>query len=149
MSDCATCGAPVRPGFVLCPFCRRAYSKADASRAVPCRDPGCGELSAWGSNKCVKCAGWLVVECVFCKGLSPHNQPACLSCGEAFAGSTERKAAAEQQRQSQATQQAVMTYAPIAMTFLGSFAGAAISSSIGGSDDSVGMVGSLMDSLFD
>lgn len=151
MSDCASCGAPVRPGFVRCPFCRGIYSKADASRAIPCRDPACNELSVWGSSKCVRCQGWLVVECVFCKGLSPHNQPACLACGEVFAGSTERKAAAEQQRQAAATQQAVLTYAPVAMTFLGTFAGAVASSAFSGGsdDDSGGVVGSIMDSLFD
>lgn len=151
MSDCASCGAPVRPGFVLCPFCRHAYSEEDASRAVPCQDPSCGELSAWGESKCVRCAKWVVVECIFCKGLSPHNQPSCLTCGEAFAGSNERKAAHDAQVSSAKTQHLVTTYAPVALSFLGSFAGAAVSGALSSSDDDEeeGMVGSIVDSLFD
>jgi hypothetical protein len=140
MNECTTCGAPVRPGFVVCPFCRRTYPDADASRAIPCPSTTCHELTAWGASHCVRCNTSLIAECVFCRGRSPHNQPACLACGEAFAGAAERKAAHEAQLQSQRTQQAVLTYAPVAMSFLGSFAGAAVSS---------GAVGDLLGSFFD
>ena len=92
-ADCARCGAPERPGFVICPFCRGPYSEEAMQSAIPCAH--CHTLSAWGQTKCVQCASWIVVKCLFCDNLSPMNQSACLSCNEPFAGMGERKAARE------------------------------------------------------
>lgn len=95
--ECETCGAPLRAGLAACEYCRRPVpvaAGADATggpRAIRC--PACGVANAWGATHCASCQAWVVVQCGFCGGLSPHDEPACLSCGEAFAGAAERLAA--------------------------------------------------------
>lgn len=134
--DCPKCGAPQRAGFVICPFCKNAYSPEVLKHAIPCK--ACNELSAWGQMRCVRCNQWLIVQCVFCNNVSPHNVSACLSCGEAFAGSVERKAQRDaelrrrrEQADAQQRMQAVGTYGGVAASFVGSFAGALLSEAAG------------------
>jgi hypothetical protein len=134
-ADCPKCGAPQQQGYVICSFCKNAYSEEALRSAIPC--PQCRELSAWGNMKCVRCHVWLVVQCLFCANVSPYTVPACLSCNEAFQGMAQRKAArdAEIVRQqeiaaSQRRVQAVATYGHVGASFLGSVAGAMLSSSM-------------------
>jgi uncharacterized Zn finger protein (UPF0148 family) len=152
-TDCPKCGAPQRPGFVLCPFCRAAYSPELLRAAIPCGQPACKEPSAWGQMKCVRCSTWIVVQCLFCGNVSPHNQSACLTCGEAFRGMAERRAQREAQRQQEAQQrqaqidaqqraQAVSSYGGVAASFLGSLAGAIVSGACEGESFSVDTGGS-------
>lgn len=130
-ADCQKCGAPQKPGRVICEFCSNAYS-ADALRhAIPC--PKCKELNAWGATKCFKDQTWLVIQCLFCGNVSPHNQSACLSCGEGFQGMRERKAARDQQVQHQQTMQSVGTWGGVGATFLGSLAGSMVGGAVGSS----------------
>lgn len=124
---CATCGAPRQAGLAACKFCKTVYDGAHAQRdAVPC--PRCGVLHQRGAQRCLQCASWLVVQCVFCSSLSPHNAPACKKCNEPFAGAPERLAA---RRQAEAQQQALKlagTVGGVAASFLGAMAGSALSS---------------------
>ena len=92
---CSHCGAPRVPGYAACKFCKTPFVRNTQTNAIPC--PRCNTLNETGAQKCVQCQTWIVVQCVFCSALSPHNVPACLKCGEAFAGAPERFA----QRQSQ------------------------------------------------
>jgi hypothetical protein len=64
-----------------------------------------------------------VVTCVFCGALSPHNVSNCLQCHEAFAGSQERKAALQSQKDVQQVAQVMSAAAPL----LGIALGAALS----------------------
>jgi RNA polymerase subunit RPABC4/transcription elongation factor Spt4 len=89
--DCPKCGAPHEFGLILCKFCRTAFDPEEARRATPC--PRCKDLFHEDTQKCPRCEVWLVVQCVFCHELTPHNRPRCDACGEVFAGSAERKAA--------------------------------------------------------
>ncbi len=86
---CPSCGAPDDGELVHCRFCKAALSKEIADTAIPC--PHCRVANRWGKQRCVACRSWIIVSCVFCGGLSPHNQPACLSCREPFAGAAQRK----------------------------------------------------------
>lgn len=124
-ATCETCGAPRQAGLAACKFCKTVY--ADARRdAVPC--PRCGVLHVRGPQRCMHCAAWLVVQCVFCTALSPHNVPACQKCGEVFAGAPERLAAQRQAEQQRQTLQVVGTVGGVAASFLGAMAGAAVTS---------------------
>jgi hypothetical protein len=126
---CANCGAPDPGELVICKFCKQAVS-AEASRtAIPCPNPQCRTLCRWGKQKCVQCQAWLVVSCVFCGAISPHNISNCMQCNEAFAGAPQRKAQLEQQRQHQQNMQNANVWGNIAASFLGAAAGAAVSHS--------------------
>lgn len=129
---CENCGAPAQPGVLKCFYCSRPVSAELAKHAIPC--PKCKEPNLWGAQRCVRCQDWIVVQCVFCGGISPHNQTACLNCKEPFAGAPERKArmdaerAAQQQREIQHEQhhQNIETAAvvgSVAASFLGGVAG--------------------------
>jgi hypothetical protein len=144
---CATCGAPRQAGLAACKFCKTVY--ADAHRdAVPC--PRCAVLHQRGAQRCLQCATWLVVQCVFCSALSPHNAPACKKCNEPFAGAPERLAA---RRQAEAQEQALKlagTAGGVAASFLGAMAGAAVSSDWGDRvPDANNAGGGLLDELLD
>src|SRR4029079_18891080 len=91
MSDqepCSYCGAPRVAGFAACKYCKTPFVRDTQSGAIPC--PRCNTLNELGAQKCVQCQTWVVLQCVFCSALSPHNLPACQKCGEAFAGAPER-----------------------------------------------------------
>ena len=129
-SLCVSCGGPDDGEFVFCKFCKRPYSAEIAAAGIPC--PACRTACRWGKQKCGACGVWIVVSCVFCGALSPHNQSACLACREAFAGAAQRKA----QRDAAAHQQQnVQTYGAVgnvAASFLGAMAGGAVMSELGG-----------------
>jgi len=128
MSDetaCPTCGAPDDGEFTVCRFCNHAFSAEAARTAIPC--PRCGASCRWGKQHCGRCQAWLVVACVFCGALSPHNVPNCMKCNEAFAGAPQRKAQMESQRQMQETMQVVSTVGSVAAPLLGVALGAALS----------------------
>ena len=127
---CSSCGGPDDGEFVICKFCKRALSAEIAQAAIPC--PRCRTLCRWGKQKCGACATWLVVSCVFCGALSPHNQSACLTCHEAFAGAPQRKAQREAQARQQQEVQTFGTVGNVAASFLGALAGGAVGSSFGG-----------------
>lgn len=134
-AECKKCGGPQKAGFVICQFCKNPYSDEHLRTAVPCKR--CRELSAWGQMKCVRCQDWIVVQCLFCGNVSPHNVSACLSCNEAFAGMPQRKAARDaeiarqrQIQQQQQTMQAVGTWGHVGASFLGSMAGAMVGSGV-------------------
>jgi hypothetical protein len=105
---CNHCGAPRVAGYAACKYCKTPFPTAaraaegggEAGRAIPC--PRCNTLNEPGAQKCVQCQTWIVVQCVFCHAISPHNVPACVKCGEAFAGAPQRFA--ERQRQQQLQQ---------------------------------------------
>lgn len=80
-------------GLILCKFCRTAFDDDEARRATPC--PRCKDLFPETTQKCPRCEVWLVVQCVFCDALTPHQRPECDACGEVFAGAPQRKAARE------------------------------------------------------
>ena len=130
---CASCGAPDDGELVFCKYCKAPYSAEAARTAVPC--PSCRTACRWGKQKCVVCGAWLVVSCVFCGALSPHNVSNCLSCNEAFAGAPQRKAAMEQQRQHQQQMQDVGTWGSVAAAFAGGIVAAEIGS-VGSSSSS-------------
>jgi hypothetical protein len=83
-------------------------------------------LCRWGKQKCGQCQAWLIVSCVFCGAVSPHNVSNCMRCNEAFAGAAQRKAMMEQQRQQQVQVQQVNAWGGVAASFLGAAAGVAI-----------------------
>lgn len=128
MSDeaaCSSCGAPDDGEFVVCRYCAHPYSAEAARSAIPC--PRCGVACRWGKQKCGRCQSWLVVSCVFCGALSPHNVANCLQCREAFAGAAQRKAAMESQREAQQTMQVVSQVGSVAAPLLGVALGVALS----------------------
>ena len=96
---CSNCGAPRVAGYAACKYCKTPFAsvKDTQTDAIPC--PRCNTLNELGAQKCVQCQAWVVVQCVFCHALSPHNVPACTKCGEAFAGAPQRFA--ERQRAQQ------------------------------------------------
>src|SRR5277367_1187423 len=98
-ATCKTCGAPHTPGLAVCHFCNTSFVQDLQTQAVQC--PQCHAFNEWGATKCVQCSAWVVVKCMFCGALSPHQVPACLGCHENFAGAAERIAArdAEVRRQ--------------------------------------------------
>ncbi|MFO0735298.1 MAG: hypothetical protein U0270_05435 [Labilithrix sp.] len=133
---CQSCGAPDAGDLVICKFCRQAVSAEALKSAIPCPNPNCGTpqhrtLCRWGKQHCPVCRSWIVVSCVFCGALSPHNISNCLQCHEAFAGAPQRKAQLEQQRQHQQNMQQMNTFGNIASGFLGGMAGGAIGGAIG------------------
>ncbi len=103
---------------MVCEFCRHPYSAEALRSAIPC--PGCRELNVWGATRCFKDEAWLVIQCLFCGNVSPHNQSGCLACGEAFMGMRERKAARDAQIQEQKTAKAVQVWGGVGASFLGS-----------------------------
>lgn len=123
---CASCGAPDAGEFVFCKFCKNPYNAEAARTAIPC--PSCKTACRWGKQKCGACQAWLVVSCVFCGSLSPHNVSNCLQCNEAFAGAPQRKAQMEQQRSQQQQMQQVGVWGNVAAAFAGAAAGSAVSS---------------------
>ena len=128
-ATCNSCGAPDGGELVTCRFCQHAVSAEALAKAVPCPDPACRRANRWGKQKCAACQAWIVVACVFCGAISPHNISNCLKCNEAFAGAQQRKAGAQQHQQHQQNMQAVGTWGNVAAVF----AGAALGASVGGS----------------
>lgn len=126
---CANCGAPDQGELVICRYCKQAVSAEAARTAIPCPNPQCRTLCRWGKQKCAECQAWLVVSCVFCGAISPHNISSCLRCNEAFAGAAQRKAQMEQQRQHQQNMQDASVWGNVAASFLGAAAGVAVSHS--------------------
>ena len=124
---CASCGAPDNGEFVTCKFCRQAVSAEAQRTAIPCPNPQCRMMCRWGKQKCAQCQAWLVVSCVFCGSLSPHNISNCMRCNEAFAGAPQRKAAMQQQQQHNQNMQAVGTWGHVAAAFAGAAVGSAVS----------------------
>ncbi len=127
-ANCAACGAPDDGEFVSCRYCKQAVSAEALARAIPCPNPACRTACRWGKQKCAACQAWIVVSCVFCGSISPHNISNCLGCNEAFAGAQQRKAAAQQQQQQQQNMQAVGTWGGVAAAFAGAAVGASIGS---------------------
>lgn len=133
-ANCASCGAPDDGEAVMCKFCRQAVNAEAQRTAIPC--PACKTACRWGRQKCHACQGWIVVQCVFCGALSPHNCSTCMRCNEAFAGAPERKAQRDaqmrQQQQQQQMHQQVSTWGPVAAAFVGAAAGGVVSRGWGG-----------------
>jgi hypothetical protein len=77
----------------MCQYCGQAVSAELLRTAVPCPRGECRTLNAWGATRCLRCTSWIVVQCIFCGGLSPDNRSECLSCREPFYGAPQRKAA--------------------------------------------------------
>jgi hypothetical protein len=126
-ATCASCGAPDDGEFVVCRFCKNAVSAEAQRTAIPCPNPQCKMLCRWGKQKCASCQSWIIVSCVFCGSLSPHNCSNCLRCNEAFAGAPQRKAAMQQQQAHQQNMQAVGTWGHVAAAFAGAAVGSAVS----------------------
>ena len=131
-ANCASCGAPDDGEFVNCRYCKQAVSAEALARAIPCPNPACRTSCRWGKQKCAACQAWIVVSCVFCGSISPHNISNCLRCNEAFAGAQQRKQAGHQQQQHQQSMQAVGTWGGVAAAFAGAAVGASIGSHRGG-----------------
>jgi hypothetical protein len=119
---CNHCGAPRVAGYAACKFCKTPFVQNTQTGAIPC--PRCNTLNEMGAQRCVQCQTWVVVQCVFCHALSPHNVPGCLKCGEPFAGAPQRLA--ERQRQQNIDQGLHIAGAVgnVAASFLGAAAGA-------------------------
>jgi len=132
---CAACGAPDNGELVMCRFCKQAVSAEALRSAIPCPNQACRTACRWGKQKCGACQAWLVVSCVFCGSLSPHNISNCLHCKEAFAGAPQRKAAMQQQQQHQQNMQAVGTWGHVAAAFAGAAVGSAVSHAAYSSSD--------------
>jgi hypothetical protein len=109
---CGNCGAPEDGTEVLCKFCHRAVSAQAQSSAIPCGQ--CNHPNRWGRQQCSQCNSWIVLQCVFCGGLSPRTMASCMRCNEAFAGSWERKQQREGQQQTQQAEEILGTVAAIA-----------------------------------
>lgn len=121
---CTHCGAPARPGIIVCEFCENAVDVEAAKRAIACKK--CSVLNAETAQQCLKCKDWLVVQCVFCTRVSRHDLVACGSCSEPFAGAAERKS-----RQQMFNTAAAV--APLAGSLLGGVAGAFLGGAFGSS----------------
>lgn len=127
-ATCASCGAPDDGELVNCKYCRNAVSADALAKAIPCPNPACRAACRWGKQKCAACQAWIVVSCVFCGAISPHNCSNCLRCNEAFAGAPQRKAAMQQQQAHQQNMQAVGTWGNVAAAFAGAAVGASLGS---------------------
>lgn len=127
-ATCGSCGAPDDGELVNCKYCRRAVSADALAKAIPCPNPACRMACRWGKQKCGACQAWIVVSCVFCGAISPHNCSNCLRCNEAFAGAMQRKQQMQQQQQHQQNMQAVGTWGHVAAAFAGAAVGGAIAS---------------------
>jgi hypothetical protein len=121
---CAHCGAPRVAGYAACKFCATPFVQNTQTGAIPC--PRCNTLNEMGVQKCVQCQTWVVVQCVFCHALSPHNVPGCLKCGEAFAGAPQRFADQQRQQHLQQGLSIAGTVGNVAASFLGAAAGAGV-----------------------
>ena len=124
---CANCGAPDGGELVMCRFCAQAVSAEAQQSAIPCPNQSCRMLCRWGKQKCGHCQAWLVVSCVFCGSLSPHNISNCMQCNEAFAGAAQRKAAMHQQQQHHQNMQHANVWGRVAAACAGAAVGSAIS----------------------
>jgi hypothetical protein len=127
---CNHCGAPRMAGYAACKYCKTPFPHVGSmhgdpqTNAIPC--PRCNTLNEAGVQKCVQCQTWLVVQCVFCHALSPHNAPACLRCGEAFAGAPQRFAERQQQQRLQQGLNIAGQVGNVAASFLGAAAAAGV-----------------------
>ncbi len=121
---CTHCGAPRIAGYASCKFCKTPYPGVQNTQtgAIPC--PRCNTLNELGAQKCVQCQAWVVVQCVFCGALSPHNVPACQRCNEPFAGAPQRLAERQRAQHLQQGLQVAGTVGSVAASFLGAAAGA-------------------------
>jgi hypothetical protein len=124
---CKHCGAPRVTGYAACKFCKTPFVTNTQTNAIPC--PRCNILNEMGAQRCVQCQAWVIVQCVFCHALSPHNVPACQHCGEAFAGAPQRFAERQKQESLQKGLQIAGTVGNVAASFLGAAAGAGLFSS--------------------
>jgi len=129
-ATCQTCGAPDPGDLVQCKYCQQPVSAEAQRTAIPC--PRCSTQNRWGKQKCARCQAWLVVSCVFCGAISPHNVPNCLQCNEAFAGAPQRKAAMEAQQRQQQDMQMMSSVGSVVAPFLGAALGAAAGSALSG-----------------
>ena len=127
-ANCAACGAPDDGELVHCRYCQQAVSADALAKAIPCPNPACRAACRWGKQKCAACQAWIVVSCVFCGAISPHNISNCLQCNEAFAGAMQRKQAMQQEQQHQQQMQAVGTWGNVAAAFAGAAVGASLGS---------------------
>jgi hypothetical protein len=127
-ATCGNCGAPDDGEVVNCTYCRRPVSAEAAARAIPCPNPACRTACRWGKQRCAACQGWIVVSCLFCGAISPHNAATCLRCNEAFAGAAQRKQQAQQAQQHQESMAAVGTWGHVAAAFAGAAVGGALGS---------------------
>jgi hypothetical protein len=121
---CQNCGAPRAAGYAACRFCKTPFVANVQTDAIPC--PRCNTLNERGAQRCVQCQGWVVVQCVFCHALSPHNVPACARCGEAFAGAPQRFAERQRQQHLQQGLNIATQVGGVAASFLGAAAGAGL-----------------------
>lgn len=121
---CNHCGAPRAAGYAACKFCKTPFVKDTQTGAIPC--PRCNTLNEIGAQKCVQCQTWIVVQCVFCHSLSPHNKPACEKCGEAFAGAPQRFAERQSQQRVQQGLNIAGQVGNVAATVLGAAAVAGV-----------------------
>lgn len=124
---CSSCGAPAKPGVIVCEFCEHPYDAEAARRAIHCKR--CQTLNVETAQQCMKCKDWLVVQCLFCSHLTRNDAPACARCNEPFAGAAERKAARDAQMKQQQMFQVAGAVAPIAGSLLGGVAGALLGNS--------------------
>jgi len=111
-------------GYASCKFCNTPFVRNTHEDAIPCAQ--CRTLNEKGAQRCVRCQAWVVVQCVFCRALSPHHEPACVQCGETFAGAMERYQQRQEEVQNQQRMQVVATVGTVAASFLGAVAGAAL-----------------------
>jgi hypothetical protein len=119
---CPNCCAPRVAGYAECKYCKTPFVQNTQTGAIPC--PQCQTLNEMGAQRCAKCQAWVVVQCVFCHALSPHNVPGCLKCGEAFAGAPQRLAERQRQQHLQQGLQVAGAVGNVAASFLGAAAGA-------------------------
>ncbi|MFT3771285.1 MAG: zinc ribbon domain-containing protein [Minicystis sp.] len=124
---CTHCGAPRVAGYAACRYCKTPFVKNTQTNAIPC--PRCNTLNELGAQKCVQCQTWIVVQCVFCHALSPHNTPACVKCGEAFAGAPQRFAERQSQQRLQTGLEIAGQVGNVAASVLGA---AAVAGVLGG-----------------
>src|SRR5262249_47032491 len=121
---CAHCGAPRTAGYAACKFCQTPFVQNTPTSAIP--RPPCNTPNQMGAQPCVKCQAWVVVQGVFCHALSPHNVPACVKCGEAFAGAPQRFAERQREQHLQQGLNIASSVGNVAASFLGAAAGAGL-----------------------
>lgn len=117
---CNHCGAPRVAGYAACRYCKTPFVTNTQTNAIPC--PRCNTLNELGAQRCVQCKTWIVVQCVFCHALTPHNQAACCKCGETFAGAPQRFAQRQQQQRVQQGLQVAGQVGQVAASVLGAAA---------------------------
>jgi hypothetical protein len=132
---CAHCGAPRQAGYAACKYCLTPFPAASNGgsagsvggglpSSIPC--PQCKTLNEPTAQRCVECKAWVVVQCVFCHAISPYNVPACLKCGEAFAGAPQRLAERQRQQHVEQGLHVAGAVGNVAASFLGAAAGAGL-----------------------